>query len=73
MRFVSRTFVSLEHRDFRYLMLSTFGIGIGQWFQQIGMGFLVYEATHAACPAIDPPGSHRGGCWPSRRGAGGPL
>lgn len=48
MRFVSRTFVSLEQRDFRYLMLSTFGIGIGQWFQQIGMGFLVYEATGEA-------------------------
>ncbi|MBM2826675.1 MAG: transporter [Dehalococcoidia bacterium] len=48
MQFFTRTFVSLKYRDFRFLLLSSLGLGMGQWFQQIGMGFLVYEATGQA-------------------------
>jgi len=45
---LSRTFISLKERDFRYLMLGTLGIGLGQWLQQIGLGWLLYERTGQA-------------------------
>lgn len=48
MQHVSRTFVSLKQRDFRYLMVGTLGLGLGQWFQQIGLGWLLYEQTGQA-------------------------
>ncbi|MSQ22362.1 MAG: MFS transporter [Dehalococcoidia bacterium] len=41
------TFASLRYRDFRYLLLSTTSLGFGQWFQQIGMGWMVYVITNS--------------------------
>lgn len=48
MKVVSRTFISLKERDFRFLVLSSLGIGLGQWLQQIGLGWLLYERTGQA-------------------------
>ena len=43
--YFGRTFGALRIRDFRYLTLSSLGMGFGQWFQQIGLGLLVYDIT----------------------------
>lgn len=42
---MTRTFVSLKERNFRYLMLGTVGLGFGQWFQQIGLLWLMKVVT----------------------------
>ncbi len=36
---------SLQHRDFRYLAIGSLALGFGQWFQQIGLGWMVLLAT----------------------------
>lgn len=46
--YLGRTFDSLRIRDFRYLTASSLGMGFGQWFQQIGLGLLVYDLTGSA-------------------------
>lgn len=38
-------FVSLRHRDFRYLWFGTLFSSAGQWIQQITLGWLVYDIT----------------------------
>lgn len=43
-----RAFSSLSHRDFRYLVGSSLSLGFGQWFQTIGLGWLVLEVTGSA-------------------------
>lgn len=40
-----RMFDSLANRDFRYLQASNLATQLGQWVQQIGRGWLVYELT----------------------------
>jgi MFS family permease len=45
---VEQSFSALRERDFRYLALSTVALGYGQWFQQIGLGWLVFEETGSA-------------------------
>ncbi|MCX6020996.1 MAG: MFS transporter [Chloroflexi bacterium] len=35
----------MSQRDFRYLTLSSASLGFGQWFQQIGLGWLVFQLT----------------------------
>lgn len=40
-------FASLRYRDFRFLLLSSASLGFGQWFQQIGMGWLTYVVTNS--------------------------
>lgn len=42
------TFRSLKYRDFRLLWMSTLFTSAGQWFQQITVGWLVWEMTHNA-------------------------
>ena len=39
------TFRSLKHRDFRLLWFSTLFTSAGQWFQQITVGWLVWDLT----------------------------
>ena len=39
------TFRSLKYRDFRLLWMSTLFISAGQWFQQITVGWLVWDMT----------------------------
>lgn len=46
--YFGRSLSSLSHRDFRYLAISTIALGFGQWFQMIGLGWLVYEVTGSA-------------------------
>ena len=41
-------FASFEHRDFRYLGLSTLALGLGQWAQQIALAWLALELTGSA-------------------------
>lgn len=41
-------FASLRIRDFRLLTLFTLAVGISQWGQQVGMGWLVYTVTGSA-------------------------
>ena len=43
-----RSFASMRQRDFRYLTLSTVSLGFGQWFQQIGLNWLVFQVTGSA-------------------------
>lgn len=43
-----RSFASMQQRDFRFLTFSTAALGFGQWFQQIGLGWLVLELTGSA-------------------------
>lgn len=38
-------FSSLAHRDFRLVLLGTFGVQFGQWTQQIGRGLLAWQLT----------------------------
>ena len=45
---MTRTFISLKERNFRYLMLGTAGIGMGQWLQQIGLLWLMKVVTESA-------------------------
>ncbi|MBI2172021.1 MAG: MFS transporter [Chloroflexi bacterium] len=50
-KFVSRlgkSFAALQARDFRYLVFSSAALGFGQWFQQIGLGWLVFQETGSA-------------------------
>lgn len=42
------TFRSLRHRDYRLLWISTLFTSAGQWFQQITVGWLVFELTKSA-------------------------
>jgi MFS family permease len=42
------TFRSLKYRDFRLLWMSTLFTSAGQWFQQITVGWLVWEMTQSA-------------------------
>jgi MFS family permease len=42
------TFRSLKYRDYRLLWISTLFTSSGQWFQQITVGWLVWEMTHNA-------------------------
>ncbi|MSQ15842.1 MAG: MFS transporter [Dehalococcoidia bacterium] len=42
-----RTFVSLKERNFRYLILGSVGMGFGQWFQQIGLLWLMKVITES--------------------------
>jgi MFS family permease len=42
------TFRSLRHRDYRLLWTSTLFTSAGQWFQQITVGWLVWDLTHNA-------------------------
>ena len=42
------TFRSLKYRDFRLLWTSTLFTSAGQWFQQITVGWLVWDLTHNA-------------------------
>jgi len=44
---MTRTFISLKERNFRYLILSTGGIGLGMWFQQIGLLWLMKVVTES--------------------------
>lgn len=43
-----RSFASLRQRDFMYLTLSSGVLGLGQWFQQIGLSWLVLDVTNSA-------------------------
>ncbi|GBD11145.1 putative multidrug-efflux transporter [bacterium HR23] len=45
---ISRTFLSLRHRDFRFLWLGTLSFGGAQWIQQVTLGWLVYQITGSA-------------------------
>ncbi|MBM2826676.1 MAG: transporter, partial [Dehalococcoidia bacterium] len=47
-QFFARTFVSLKYRDFRFLLLSSLGLGLAQWFQNIGLNYLVLLTTGKA-------------------------
>ena len=40
-----QVFSSLGHRDFRFLITGTFLTQVGQWTQQIGQGWLVFQIT----------------------------
>ena len=40
-------FAALEHRDFRLLLLGNLATQLGQWTQQVGQGWLVYQLTHS--------------------------
>ena len=42
-----QVFSSFAHRDFRYLLTGTFLTQVGQWTQQIGQGWLVFELTES--------------------------
>ena len=42
-----RTFLSLQHRDFRYLWTSTFFTSGGQWVQQVTVGWLVWDLSQS--------------------------
>jgi MFS family permease len=42
------TFRSLKYRDYRLLWASTLFTSTGQWFQQITVGWLVWDLTHNA-------------------------
>lgn len=42
------TFRSLKYRDYRLLWFSTLFTSAGQWFQQITVGWLVFEMTDSA-------------------------
>jgi MFS family permease len=42
------TFRSLKYRDYRLLWISTLFTSAGQWFQQITVGWLVYQMTGSA-------------------------
>jgi len=42
------TFRSLKYRDYRLLWISTLFTSAGQWFQQITVGWLVFELTGSA-------------------------
>jgi MFS family permease len=42
------TFRSLRYRDYRLLWISTLFTSAGQWFQQITVGWLVFELTGSA-------------------------
>ncbi|MBI4313069.1 MAG: MFS transporter [Chloroflexi bacterium] len=42
---LEQSFGSLKSRDFRYLIFSSGALGFGQWFQQIGLGWLVFQQT----------------------------
>lgn len=47
-RGVPRTFLSLRHRDFRFLWLGILSFGGAQWIQQVTLGWLVYNLTGSA-------------------------
>ena len=40
-----RTFSSLKHRNFRFLLAGTFFMSAGNWIQQVTMGWLAYDMT----------------------------
>ena len=40
-------FRALRHRDFRYLQGGQFATHMGQWIQQLGKGWLVYQITES--------------------------
>jgi MFS family permease len=42
------TFSSLRHQDYRYLWAGTLFMSLGQWIQQITLGFLVYDLTSSS-------------------------
>lgn len=44
-RHLNRTFVSLNIKDFRFLTLSSLGMGYGQWFQMVGLPLIAYDMT----------------------------
>src|SRR5205085_11427791 len=44
----SQTFSSLRHADYRYLWAGTLFMSLGQWVQQITLGFLVYDLTSSS-------------------------
>ena len=41
----ARTFRALRHSDYRYLLLGTFFSSMGQWVEQVTLGWLVYDLT----------------------------
>lgn len=41
----ARTFRALRHSDYRYLLLGTFFSSMGQWVEQVTLGWLVYSLT----------------------------
>lgn len=45
---LSQSFGALKVRGFRYLFLSNVSINFAQWFQSIGLGWLVFELTGSA-------------------------
>jgi len=47
-RFLSRTFSSLRHINYRYLWLGTVFMSAGQWIQQVTLGWLLYDLTGSA-------------------------
>jgi MFS family permease len=55
-------FISFRSRDFRYLALSSLALGFGQWAQQVGLAWLVWEMTDSA--------TQIGGVWAVQGGIG---
>ncbi|MBI4203141.1 MAG: MFS transporter [Chloroflexi bacterium] len=45
---LEQSLISLKGRDFRYLVFSSAALGYGQWFQQIGLGWLIFQMTGSA-------------------------
>ncbi|MCS7206411.1 MAG: MFS transporter [Dehalococcoidia bacterium] len=45
---LARTFLSLRHRDFRFLWMGTLSAGAALWIQQVTLGWLVYTLTGSA-------------------------
>ena len=43
--FVSQTFFSLRHPNFRHLFVGTVFMSAGQWIQNVTLGWLVYDLT----------------------------
>jgi len=47
-RLLLQTFVSLQHRDFRYLWIGILFMSAGAWVQQVTIGWLLYDLTGSA-------------------------
>ena len=45
---LGHSFAALKERNFRYVILSTISLSFGQWFQQVGLAWLVFELTGSA-------------------------
>jgi MFS family permease len=43
-----RSLSAFRHRDFSFLLIGTMGSQMGDWIQQVGQGWLIYQLTGSA-------------------------